>query len=1658
MCVCLFVRVFCSKEESQEVGYCTHLEWVSPRASAFTQLLMLAAAFQGGVCLYHVALPKLREQHKKGFNDPKVPTASTKLGQTPALKPIMGVARWNHVYHKSFVGFVDLGPHLPPTLAVLLTGLETNLDYARLALVACRLPMYGADRSKKQGTHLQVLDTTEWTEKTAQLPRGLVSCSDVPGILYHSDSSIRLVRFQDWPDRGGIGSLSVGLTTSGTNHWGDAENDKVGVLTVYTTYHCERKKTSLGDGDATDQQQELEWSSPSRRHWLIQTLLGDCKDSMAMENINHPHSAKEEKEDEVVTRGTSSLVVCELGGLESLYELVPYRVARDPSGLYKAVWFRPMDVSSEDKEMIAMIESRDGNISKSIITQVIDGRELVFLPSQLSEDQETFIAQALVVSRNGGSIALWQRKVNPMSKKSWVPSIGMPCRPFLGVTEKKDLYVECHKLVLNRFQDQVGLLAVGWKGATGMFCIIASGLQPDKGLVWSQILPNLDKDPVLWLQETERVQMLFSLPSEQSIRGGIAVSTTKRVMILSPDLKILAQTPVSLPPSTLVPMGSFTVAYCSHDDHKIRYLSGLPGTFGTSGMIAALPAPQHSYCPYYLLAIRPDRFIYTQWHCGTRLVERGQPAHSFLLPLAVIRPALLLEPMIANAIATGKDNTEPFFRTVVEKFGRKVATMAHGEEEGIGHWGAGMTPRVFELLNYYNSIAAASWLLTGSTSFDRSANSRILPPFMPVTAKIKAAIDADTHLHVIANGDQYFSEYVKSPDNNMSATLPRPTDPSALLCREFAIEAMKEGRILDSLKLLDIAGTESTDAMLLQMALSMQRDKYVTPILEALSHQDSQVGKIGSSTTPASLAALALELRKTKAPSEDFTKRWMKQLAPSFQRGKRTGRMRPRIIGESAFSKIGEAKQIEDSLFKTETTEAKHVWNEGPSREKENLLMLDHIQDWFGRRKPAILGKEGVKSAEDRGASTLADILAATTDDGSFVGDDDRDFKNGWVEGIGEGLKDEEKLSAYYRFSEGDDEESEWQEEGFADITRFSTKAILFGCKDTVKLEESTSSVDEGESRKVKALRDIVFSEEGVGLPAGLALQAFRGGSVDIGMMHGPEHPSRQKCSIEFWFWVPEAVTNEVILVCRTFGSEANDLESVVASKKNNMLWELVMTTKGELEFRTIAGGKIKSEPKAGSDSEGPQSTCSMPRWNHVCITFKQDESSITSAAVNVLVKGISAMTGTLSFKPPEVEVDDFAGASGLDPVLEKSHLVFGLDHPAKFRLTELRVWALERNDDDVRTMMTEYLECAEIKRKFRVKIKKKTGGGLLSPPKGSLTPPIGLAPPGDFTPPVSTRKGIPPSPKDGLLPSPEARKGVLPSPEARKGLLAPPRDRKKQESKKETPPKAEDFGFGSDAFSSSFLEAKTVETPVTFDTAFGDASAFNPAPIEPMEEPEISPLWDSAIPLSKQVRSSAASALIRGPPATRHFGGNRGGLPDYREMERFGVGAVSICGSEKTIVWRDDQVPPGLTYPIGASGAIVSDVMDEDGSQFLCSFLAKEKRMVVFELSTRTVVVELQMTTKLNYWRFLPPEAGEDTLCFMLITPVGGFHWMPLDESPRPRQVWRRGPELQVCLLRLWTPIWCETDNGSLFIIFSKHLFGRARRLLATRKVVLTV
>lgn len=86
------------------------------------------------------------------------------------------------------------------------------------------------------------------------------------------------------------------------------------------------------------------------------------------------------------------------------------------------------------------------------------------------------------------------------------------------------------------------------------------------------------------------------------------------------------------------------------------------------------------------------------------------------------------------------------------------------------------------------------------------------------------------------------------------------------------------------------------------------------------------------------------------------------------------------------------------------------------------------MEEWLGRKRPAILGKDGAAAALERGEKTLADILnrANHYDDDSFgeeIGGDDVAvggvLKDGWAGGVGEGRTDEDNLSFYLRMSEG---------------------------------------------------------------------------------------------------------------------------------------------------------------------------------------------------------------------------------------------------------------------------------------------------------------------------------------------------------------------------------------------------------------------------------------------------------------------------------------------------------------------------------------------------------------------------------------------------------------------------------------------------------------
>lgn len=379
--------------------------------------------------------------------------------------------------------------------------------------------------------------------------------------------------------------------------------------------------------------------------------------------------------------------------------------------------------------------------------------------------------------------------------------------------------------------------------------------------------------------------------------------------------------------------------------------------------------------------------------------------------------------------------------------------------------------------------------------------------------------------------------------------------------------------------------------------------------------------------------------------------------------------------------------------------------NEGPRREKDKLLMLDRVEDWLGRRRPVILGKEGASAARDRGEKTLADILNNDADDDSFGGKSDLESeKDGWVDGVGEGRSDEANLSGYFRMSEGDDEDSPWRSEGLADLSPYQNKAIVVGDADTYSLEPTTSSVDEGEPGKVKSLFDFVFQKSSNGSPSGLALAAPRGGSLDVGMLHGPDRQSRQRGTVEFWYYLPspDEMLGEVVLARRTMGPSADDFSKVcLATDRESSLWEVVLRRSGELEFRSCGGSSLLSssnyvsEDDDGNDSDDEKERKDIAlfnRWNHVCLVFSSKGLGVTKCSVSMFMKGTEAFSSEVSMLPLGFEEDELESTSGLDELMQKSHIVLGLNGFSGLRYTELRVWACERSADDTSALMYEYL------------------------------------------------------------------------------------------------------------------------------------------------------------------------------------------------------------------------------------------------------------------------------------------------------------------------------------------------------------------------------
>jgi hypothetical protein len=156
----------------------------------------------------------------------------------------------------------------------------------------------------------------------------------------------------------------------------------------------------------------------------------------------------------------------------------------------------------------------------------------------------------------------------------------------------------------------------------------------------------------------------------------------------------------------------------------------------------------------------------------------------------------------------------------------------------------------------------------------------------------------------------------------------------------------------------------------------------------------------------------------------------------------------------------------------------------------------------------------------------------------------------------------------------------------------------------------------------------------------------------DIGIGIGIDNYSRQRCSIEFWYFLPvQKITKDIVLVRRSLYSPEETLQNICPIlEKNNIIWELVVVPDGSLEFRSngesLLGSLSRTKDNLGPENiiydayEGQNNTeeagiVSLHKnkssgWNHMCLTFScRDTTSITECNVCIIMKGVKVASPT---------------------------------------------------------------------------------------------------------------------------------------------------------------------------------------------------------------------------------------------------------------------------------------------------------------------------------------------------------------------------------------------------------------------------------------------
>ncbi|KAH9126601.1 hypothetical protein AeMF1_002987 [Aphanomyces euteiches] len=314
-------------------------------------------------------------------------------------------------------------------------------------------------------------------------------------------------------------------------------------------------------------------------------------------------------------------------------------------------------------------------------------------------------------------------------------------------------------------------------------------------------------------------------------------------------------------------------------------------------------------------------------------------------------------------------------------------------------------------------------------------------------------------------------------------------------------------------------------------------------------------------------------------------------------------------------------------------------------------IMPEDMNEWVGSGTPHY-------SAEEFQPKRRAAQLSVDTKQMSF------EEPKAMAPSIGPFLEEEDGVVAYWRFEDAATNFDASKETQFVDTSKRENHITVSA---GMELVPSTAPVDRGEENKMQLPYALRFPQTSSGVCGGKAM-VKKGNTLDIGSGFD-EDPYRRCLTIECW------VKNDTA----TGDTSPSGVLFRRSTAASSIIWSFGLNS-GSLIF-FLRGSTVKSDATAFKPTDA---------WQHIAAVV--DITSDDCASIRLAVDGRHVVSKDVLTKLPPYEDND------------GSTLEVGPDLSG-FEMTEIRIWATARSEQQLADMKENYLSMAETKKKIKMKI-----------------------------------------------------------------------------------------------------------------------------------------------------------------------------------------------------------------------------------------------------------------------------------------------------------------------------------------------------------------